>query len=198
MDLRVSGRDHVPRHGAAVVIANHRCALDGFLLMRIISRPMYGLTHGTNFSNPLAAWYLRQIGHLPITAGRDNRPSIDCAVDCLRAGDLVLLGPEGDVNPALPLLPFKGGFLKQGLRSGAPVLPIAIVGSENVLAEPVRPTRWRDFVLHPARIDVAIMPPLRFENPGLDRDLFDRHLEETRRVISEKVEQLIRLRGGSA
>lgn len=87
-----------------------------------------------------------------------------------------------------------GGFLKVALKLGVPVVPVAIVGSEKILAEPRRPTLLRHHIPHRARVDLKILPPMSFENPGLDPALFEEQLGEVRRVIGAEVEALLSAR----
>lgn len=191
LDFRVSGVEHVPARGPAIIIANHPCAIDGFLVIAAVRRRVYGWMRAPNFAPAWRAWYLRALGNRPVFAGEDNSDTMAWTEDLLLRGDVLLLAPEGDVTIPPPVGPFKGGFLKVALKLGAPVVPLAIVGSERVLAEPRRPTLLRHHILHRARVDMKFLPPMSFENPGQDRALFEAQLGEIRRLICAEVEALL-------
>jgi 1-acyl-sn-glycerol-3-phosphate acyltransferase len=130
---------------------------------------------------------LRAAGALPVRSGADNSDSIRRAERALRAGHLFTILPEGDVNPGPSLWPFKASFLKLALAVDVPVIPIAIVGSQAVLVEPRRPRTLWHCLPRPAEISIDVLAPMRFEDPGDDRDRFDAHLERVRRAIAERV-----------
>ncbi|HEY7215184.1 MAG TPA: lysophospholipid acyltransferase family protein [Thermoanaerobaculia bacterium] len=194
LDFRVSGTEHVPARGPAILVANHPCAIDGFLVIAAVRRRVYGWMRAPNFAPAWRAWYLRALGNRPVGAGEDNRDTMAWSEDLLRRGGVLLLGPEGDVTIPPPVGPFKGGFLKIALKLGAPVVPVAIVGSEKILSEPRRPTLLRHHIPHRARVDLKVLPPMWFENPGLDRTLFEAQLGEVRRGIGAAVDDLLRAR----
>ncbi len=192
LDFRVSGEEHVPARGPAIIVANHPCAIDGFLVIAAVRRRVYGWMRATNFAPAWRAWYLRALGNRPVFAGEDNSDTMAWTENLLRRGDVLLLAPEGDVTIPPPVGPFKGGFLKIALKLGVPVVPVAIVGSERILSEPRRPTLLRHHILHRARVDLKVLPPMSFENPALDRTLFEAQLGEVRRVIGAEVDALLR------
>src|SRR5262249_17758698 len=140
LDWRVNGVEHVPSQGPAIVVANHPCAIDPFLVMVAVKRRGYTWGHARNFSPAWRAWYLRRLGSRPVSAGGDNGDIMLWSEELLLRGDILVIAPEGDVTVPPPLGPFKGGFLKIALKLGLPVVPVAIVGSDRVLSEPRRPT----------------------------------------------------------
>jgi 1-acyl-sn-glycerol-3-phosphate acyltransferase len=190
LDVRVRGLEHVPDRGPAILVANHPCALDGYLLVSIVRRRFYCFNRAENFSNPIIGAYLRAAGALPVKPGSDNRASLRRAEQLLRAGHLFTILPEGDVNPGPSPWPFKASFLTLALAVDAPVIPIAIVGSQAALIEPRRPRTLWQCLPRPATIYVDVLPPIRFEQPQGDRELFSAHLARVRDAIAERVRAL--------
>jgi len=190
LDVRVRGLGQIPNRGAAILVANHPCALDGYLLVSIVRRRFYCFNRAENFSNPIIGAYLRAAGALPVQPGADNRASLRRAEQLLRAGHLFTILPEGDVNPGPSPWPFKAGFLTLALAVDAPVIPIAIVGSQAALIEPRRPRTLRQCLPRPATIYVDVLAPMRFEHPRADRELFNAHLARVRDAIAERVRVL--------
>lgn len=131
----VSGLDHVPRAGPALLVANHSGAvgLDAFvlhkLLHRALGRPVHVYASALVFRLPPLAAYARRheaFSDDP-TLGRDR----------LAAGHLVAVFPEGLDGVGKPfseryrLRPFNPGFAATAVRTGAPVVPVSVVGAEE-------------------------------------------------------------------
>jgi 1-acyl-sn-glycerol-3-phosphate acyltransferase len=133
------GLEHVPRHGAALLVANHAGVLppDGAVVTHGIEtqvgRPVYTLAHRAFWQNPLVGTVASRLG--AVEASRDN------AYRLLHDHEaLVLDFPEGargagkHIKNRYRLEPFgHGGFAETAMRSGAPIVPIAIVGAEETM-----------------------------------------------------------------
>jgi 1-acyl-sn-glycerol-3-phosphate acyltransferase len=186
--IKVEGMEHVPKRGAAILVANHVCALDGWLLLCAIRRKLYFFTRAEHFANPIAAWYGRAMGALPAYSGVDSGASLAAAEAVLRADQLFASFPEGNVNPepSIPR-PFKSGFLLLAQKLGVPVVPVAIIGSQRALRDPVRPRGRRAFRLQSADVQLIAMEPIVFYNPTGDRELFEWQREQVRQVIADKI-----------
>jgi 1-acyl-sn-glycerol-3-phosphate acyltransferase len=101
---------------------------------------------------------------------------------------LFLTAPEGDVSFNGTVGPFRGGFLSLALNVDAPVVPLAIFGSDKALIEPRRPNRLRHLI--PNRVDVRIdfLKAMTFRNPDRDRALFDSQVQQVRQAIVDQIE----------
>ena len=192
MDVRIEGLEHVPKTGGAVVIGNHPSALDTHLLMYALRRRWYAYVKASTFERPFLAWYWRQLGGTSVQIGGDNSAAKQHGQWVLRSGHLLVVMPEGDISPPYRLRPFRGGFLKLAVTEHVPVVPMITVGSEWGIRDHVNPTRLRDFILRRAKIRIAFLPPLRLENPTLDRALFDRQLAEVEALVTQHVVDLRR------
>jgi 1-acyl-sn-glycerol-3-phosphate acyltransferase len=186
--LHVSGLHNVPAKGAAIIAGNHPSALDSLLVMAVLKRRYYCLQRADNFRNPLMGWYLRRLGALPAERGLDNSASLRQIEDWISEGHLFLTAPEGDVSINGTVGPFRGKFLNLSLKLGAPVVPLAIFGSNKALVEPRRPDRLSHFI--PRRVDVRVefLKPVTFVNPNNDRELFDSHVRQVRQAIVDQIE----------
>src|SRR4051794_11356660 len=139
--LRVKwdGLEHVPRHGAALLVANHAGVLppDGAVVTHGIEtrvgRPVYTLAHSVFWQNPLVGTVASRLG--AVEATRDNAHRL-----LHEHQALVLDFPEGargagkHIKNRYRLERFgQGGFAETAMRSGAPIVPIAIVGAEETM-----------------------------------------------------------------
>jgi glycerol-3-phosphate dehydrogenase (NAD(P)+) len=150
--LRRLGREHIP-DGGVVLAANHRSFLDPFAIGICLPRPTYFVAKQEMFRNPILGWLLNCIGAFPIRRGEADEESMKTALELLHRGDAVVIFPEGTRIRAGSLARPKRGVGRLALQSGAPVVPIAITGSERARAG------WR---IRPVKVHMRFGPPLTF------------------------------------
>ncbi|MGH2835506.1 MAG: lysophospholipid acyltransferase family protein [Solirubrobacteraceae bacterium] len=133
--LRMSrlGRDCIPRRGPAIIAANHRSFLDPFIIACMARRPMYYVAKLELFEiHPVVSRLLRALGAFPVDRGRGDRDMIATVRELLARGELVLIFPEGTRTRPGPLGRPRRGVGRLALETGAPVIPVAIIGTGSV------------------------------------------------------------------
>jgi glycerol-3-phosphate dehydrogenase (NAD(P)+) len=126
------GREHVPAHGPVILAANHRSFLDPFVIACMARRPMYYVAKKELFRRRWQAWFLNSLGAFPVDRGASDEQSIATAKAILARGDIVLIFPEGTrVRPGALGKP-KRGVGRLALETGAPVVPVAVIGTEAI------------------------------------------------------------------
>jgi glycerol-3-phosphate dehydrogenase (NAD(P)+) len=154
------GGEHIPAEGPAIVASNHRSFLDPFVIATAARRPMYYVAKKELFQPRWQAWILNSLGAFPVDRGAGDRHAMDTAREILERGDIVLIFPEGTrVRPG-PLGAPKRGVGRLALQTGAPVVPVAVVGTEAIRRG------WR---IRPHRVAIRYGRPLTFplvENPS--------------------------------
>jgi glycerol-3-phosphate dehydrogenase (NAD(P)+) len=164
------GREHVLQDGPMIIAANHRSFLDPFILGTIIRRPVYFVAKKELFRKPLTAWFLNSLGAFPIDRGAADGDAMATAREILERGDVVVIFPEGTrVRPGTLGTP-KRGVGRLALETGAPVLPVAVTGTDRIR------TGWR---IRPHKVRVRVGSPLRFPtvhdpSPALAKAVTDR------------------------
>lgn len=143
----VSGLEHVPRRGGAVIAANHFSFWDFFLVGRgpylASGRPIRILAKESLFDTPVFGALMRRAEHIPVHRGA-GRDAFASAVAALERGELVLVLPEGTISPAYDLLEFRTGAARMAARAGVPLVPAASWGSHRFHSVGRRPTwSWR-------------------------------------------------------
>ena len=133
--VRVEGLEHLPDSGPALVICNHCSNADGMLLMAFVvpamKRPMGWLGKEEALRWPLFGWGMRQNGVLGVRRGAGDLEAFKLAKKILDDGGVLTIFPEGTRSPTGALQAAKEGATVLAIRSGAPILPIAIVGSHR-------------------------------------------------------------------
>ena len=151
--LRRAGRGHLPPAGPVILASNHRSFLDPFVIGTAASRPIYYVAKEELFRFPPAGWWLNALGAFPVRRGAGDADTLETARAILARGDVVLLFCEGTrVRPG-PLGRPRRGVGRLALESGAPVVPVAVLGTEAVR------DGWR---IRPHRVRVRLGPAVRF------------------------------------
>ena len=141
--IEVVGRERVPPSGGLIVAANHHNSIvDAMILMATFERPLRVLANAPLFRHPLIGPFLRLVGGLPVhrrkEAGDDpqkNAALFAATTAALRAGEAILIFPEGRTQPEPSLLPVRTGTARLLLAAeeGAPegfrvtLLPVGLV-----------------------------------------------------------------------
>jgi 1-acyl-sn-glycerol-3-phosphate acyltransferase len=133
--VKVEGLERIPESGPVLVICNHCSNADGMLLMAFVvpamGRPMGWLGKEEALRWPLFGWGMRQNGVFGVRRGAGDLEAFRMAKSVLDKGGVLTIFPEGTRSPTGALQEVKEGATVLAVRSGAPILPIAIVGSQR-------------------------------------------------------------------
>jgi glycerol-3-phosphate dehydrogenase (NAD(P)+) len=151
--MRRMGREHIPTEGPVIFAANHRSFLDPFVIGTCARRPMYYIAKKEMFANRLQGWILNALGAFPVDRGAADQEMLKTARAILERGDTVLIFPEGTRTRPGPLGRAKRGVGRLALETGAPVIPVAVHGTEDVRKG------WR---IRPRHVRIRIGRPLTF------------------------------------
>jgi 1-acyl-sn-glycerol-3-phosphate acyltransferase len=147
------GLENVPTSGPVIFASNHRSFLDPFLIGLLSRRPIYYVAKSEIFKNPLVAWFVSSLGAFPVRRGAGDPDMMATARAILDRGDCLLIFPEGTRTRPGSLGRPKRGVGRLALETGAPVVPVALIGTENVRRG------WR---IRPKKVRARIGRPLRF------------------------------------
>jgi 1-acyl-sn-glycerol-3-phosphate acyltransferase len=152
--LSITGLDHIPRSGPALLVANHVSYLDPIVLLVVghrAGRRTRFLAVQEAFTRPGSGYFLRVGRHIPTGEGTAERTlALRRARDALNRGEVVVIYPEGTITRNGERRAAQGGVGLLALISRAPVIPIRTWGLERGTAP------W----WHRRRVQVAIGPPV--------------------------------------
>ncbi|PRA09806.1 1-acyl-sn-glycerol-3-phosphate acyltransferase [Arthrobacter sp. MYb211] len=186
--IDLQGIENIPEHGAAILASNHLSVSDSIFLPASLERPVIFLAKDDYFNGKgpkgrFVAWFFRNINQLPMdrSGGKGSAASLDSANRALREGKLLGIYPEGTRSPDGRLYRAKLGVAKLAMESGAPVIPVAMIGTDRV--QPIG-----QGVPRPGRIGIHVGEPLDFSKYAeqVDDPQALRHVaDEIRKAINE-------------
>jgi 1-acyl-sn-glycerol-3-phosphate acyltransferase len=152
----VHGLERLPR-GASIVMANHSSNLDPPVLIPLLPRRVVIYLKASLMKIPVLGYAMRLAGFIPVL--RDGsvesaKAASAAAERALKQGSCLVLFPEGTRSRDGSLLPFKRGPFILAMQSGAPVVPVSIVGATRLLPK-------GRLLLKAGTISVTFHPPLR-------------------------------------
>ncbi|MDJ0343164.1 lysophospholipid acyltransferase family protein [Streptomyces sp. H10-C2] len=124
---RVLGSWRVPAHGPVILAGNHSHNVDGPMIIGTSPRPVHFLVKKEAFIGPLDP-FLRGIGQLAVDRESADRTAIAAALGVLARGGVLGIFPEG-TRGAGDFAELRSGLAYFAVRSGAPVVPVAVLGS---------------------------------------------------------------------
>ncbi len=168
---RISGREHIPASGAAIIAPNHKSFLDAFFVAIATRRRVRFMVKSELFRGPLG-WLFLRLGAFPVRRGAADADALETATSILEQGGLLVVFPEGTrIEDAHALGSPHHGAGRLALQTGAPIVPAAIAGTQRL---------WLGPVPKPRRVQLAFLPaidPRQFaERPDALGELVDRRL----------------------
>lgn len=151
--LERRGLDHIPKSGPLILAANHRSFLDPFVIGTCLRRPIYFVAKKELFDNRVGGWMITRLGAFPVNRDSGDAEMVATAKAILARGGCVVIFPEGTrVRPG-PLAAPRRGVARLALETGAPIVPLAVAGTEEVRRG------WR---IRPRKVTIRVARPLRF------------------------------------
>jgi 1-acyl-sn-glycerol-3-phosphate acyltransferase len=169
----VVGLQHVPKEGPVILASNHLSFIDSIFLPLVVDRPVVFLAKSEYFTGKgLKGWatkmFFQATGQLPIdrSGGKASEASLNTGLRVLREGRVLGIYPEGTRSPDGKLYRGRTGVARMVLEAGVPVVPVAMIGTEEVMPIGTRIPKVR-------RIGIVFGAPLDFSRfEGMEGDRF--------------------------
>jgi cytidylate kinase len=130
--LEIQGRENIPARGSVILAANHRSLLDIPVAGVTTKRKVHFMAKEELFSSKVGGVLVRRLGGFPVKRGRPDRSALQRSLEVLAGGDVLGIFPEGTRRPNNAFEELEDGFAYLALKSGAPIVPVAISGTEAV------------------------------------------------------------------
>jgi 1-acyl-sn-glycerol-3-phosphate acyltransferase len=187
---RVLGAWRVPAAGPVILAVNHAHNIDGPMVMGVSPRPTHFLVKKEAFVGPLDP-LLTRLGQVKVDRSRTDRTAVTRALAVLDAGGVLGIFPEGTRGEG-DFAALRGGLAYFAVRSGAPIVPVAVLGSSGAggrLIKALPPLR--------SRIDVVFGEPFEAGDGSgrRARSALDEATERIQKQLTAHLENARRLTG---
>ena len=175
---QVSGADKIPVTGGVIIAANHISLWDPPVIGAAITRQIHFMAKEQLFANTVFAWLISRLGAFPVRRGMADRTAIRTALSLLEDGKVLGLFPEGTRSKTGKLGRPEPGLAMLAVKAGVPVVPTAIIGTNNV---------FREGKLLP-KFKIIFGKPLIFTRDNKDglADISGKIMEEIDRLLNEE------------
>jgi 1-acyl-sn-glycerol-3-phosphate acyltransferase len=159
LKVTVTGSEHVPRTGGAVLASNHVSYLD-FIFCGLAARPSGRLVRfmakESVFQHRIAGPLMRGMHHIPVDRAA-GAGSFAAALRALRAGEVVGVFPEATISRSFTVKETKPGAVRLAQGSGTPLIPVAVWGGQRIFTKDLP----RDLTTRGRPISIAVGEPMR-------------------------------------
>jgi 1-acyl-sn-glycerol-3-phosphate acyltransferase len=170
------GIEHVPATGAFVVAPVHRSFIDFAVVAGITRRRLRYMGKDALWKYRLPGKLLSALGAFPVHRGGADREAMRRCLEVVEGGEPLVLFPEGTRRSGAVVADLHEGAAYVACRTGVPIVPVAIGGSERALQKGRRIPR-------PVKVRVLVGPPLLPPEAGEGR-------RTSRRAVHELTERL--------
>ena len=166
--------------GPAILACNHTSSIDpAFIQAAVRNRLITWMMAREYMDIKGTGWFYRTLGVIPVErSGRDTTP-LRAAIRALDAGKILGVFPEGKIATTTELLPFQTGLALMAIKTGAPVYPVYLTGTQ-------RNKEMVEAVLFRNEAIISFGPPVEFDRSATSRE----HLESATTAIRTAIAHL--------
>jgi 1-acyl-sn-glycerol-3-phosphate acyltransferase len=175
--VRVHGAENIQPGVSYVFLSTHQSYMDIPAMLGYLPAQLRIAAKKVLFSIPFMGWHLTRAGHIPIDRGSTERAveSMKQAATYLHDGICAFVFPEGTRSVDGKLHPFKKGGFKLAIQSGAPIIPVTIIGTRQILPK-------NSIIFRPGTIDMYVDAPI--PTTGLGDDDLEGLMLEVRQAMA--------------
>ncbi len=166
----ITGAENFPKHGAALLIANHTSELDPFLAGSAVNRKIQWLSKKENFEIPLFKSFIKPFGTIPLRRGENDQEAMKKVKNVLRNGGCIGMFPEGTRSPTGELGQFHSGAARLCLELKIPYVPIHVFGAYKIFPKSAK--KIKDIKFRGQQISIIVGKPV-YISPDLENTYDD-------------------------
>jgi putative phosphoserine phosphatase / 1-acylglycerol-3-phosphate O-acyltransferase len=153
--VEAQGEQHLRAHRPALFLFNHQSIVDGYVLLTLLRRGFTGIAKKEVAKMPLLGQILRAMDFAFIDRSntRSAKEAMQPAIDRLRHGMSIVIAPEGTRSLTPRLGQFKKGAFHIAIEAGAPVVPVVIRNTYEVMPR-------GSLLFRPGTVQVCVLPPI--------------------------------------
>lgn len=173
--VRVTGREHLPKRGGAILASNHQSGLDPVVVGGLVPRPIYWLAKIEYVITPKVAWFFRSVGVIPVNRDAPEHVALEKAAEAIASGRLFGIYPEGTRSPDGRIYRGYTGVARIAEMTGAPVIPVGVMNTLEALPK-------GKILAKPLKCEVRFGTPMYFKM-GTGEDPYEAYRRFTDEVL---------------
>jgi 1-acyl-sn-glycerol-3-phosphate acyltransferase len=130
--MEIAGGERIPAEGPCILVANHESVIDPFVLGLATPRIVRFMAKAELWRSSVARALMEGLGAFPVDRGRGDFDAFSRAGRLLADGEILGIFAQGTCKP-LRRRPFMRGAARLALETGSPLVPVALVGTEQAL-----------------------------------------------------------------
>jgi 1-acyl-sn-glycerol-3-phosphate acyltransferase len=161
--MKVEGRENIPADGIFILAPTHRSILDTPISSGVTRRRMRFMGADKWWSNKWFGRLLSTLGGFPVSRGTADREALKRCIALLEGGEPLVLFPEGERKSGPIVQPLFEGATYIASKTGAPIVPVGIGGSEKAMPKGAK-------YIRPKKLHVIIGSPITVSAVGTSKD----------------------------
>ncbi len=155
IQVDIEGLEYVRKDQAQIFVANHQGFFDIFALSGFLPVQIRWVAKSSLFKIPFLGWAIWASGYIPVVRGNRKKSyqAFLATIEKLKAGNSIVIFPEGTRSVDGTIGPFKKGGPLLSIRSGAPLVPVTLLGTGSIISK-------GSCIIKPGRIQIIISPPI--------------------------------------
>ena len=166
----------IPRSGPAILVSNHVSGLDPMLIQSAVPRMIVWMMAKEYFDIKGLRWFFEQIEAIPVERSGRDLTATRSALRVLHEGRVLGIFPEGRIETDHDLLPFQTGVSLMAMKTGTPVYPTYLDGTQ-------RGREMVDAFMWPSRAQLSFGPPITFERGATSRESLDHATDRIQQAV---------------
>ena len=168
----------IPRKGPAILVCNHVSGLDPMLIQSASRRLVVWMMAREYYEIKPLRWLFKQIGAIPVDRSGRDMAATRAALRSLAEGRILGIFPEGRIETDHELLPFQTGVALMAIKTGVPVYPAYIDGTQ-------RGREMVDAFLHSNRVRLAFGQAVEFDRSSTSKEALAEATEKIRLAVAK-------------